>query len=107
MNSDTLLFEGREIHTLTFSRSTGAISTDIDNETVILDISAGLYSNLDHVGTTIWNILEKPSTFRQILDRTVAEYDVSPAECSRDLITFLKELYENNLLIVQSSNEPE
>ncbi len=107
MNSDTLLFIKKNIHSLTFSRSTGAISTDIDNETVILDISAGLYSNLDHVGTTIWNILKKPSTYNQILDQIVAEYDVSRAECSCDLVAFLKELYENNLLIVQSPNGTE
>ncbi len=105
MNPDTLLFDKREIHTLVFSRSTEAISTDIDNETVILNISAGLYSNLNHMGTAIWNILEKSSTFHQILDQLVTEYDVSRAECSRDLVAFLKELYENNLLTVQSPNE--
>ncbi|BCL59654.1 hypothetical protein DGMP_03470 [Desulfomarina profundi] len=105
MNSDTLLFDKRNLHTLTFSRSTEAISTDIDNETVILNISAGLYSNLNHMGTTIWNILEKSTTFHQILDQLVTEYEVSRAECSRDLVTFLKELYENNLLTVQSPNE--
>jgi hypothetical protein len=107
MSSDMLIFEERDIYSLTFSRSPGAISTDIDNETVILDISAGLYSNLDHVGTTIWNILEKPSTFHQILDQVAGQYDVSRGECNRDLIAFLKELYENNLLTFQSSNETE
>lgn len=47
-------------------RADDKISTELDGETVILDLATGTYSGLDLVGTTIWNLLEKPVSIRKM-----------------------------------------
>ena len=79
-------------------RAKDAISTELDGETVILNIDTGIYSGLDQVGTTIWNALAEPATFATLKERVMADYEVSEQRCSDDLCTFLDELLKNRLI---------
>ena len=102
MNTGQLFFDNIAVETLIFCRSTDSISTTLDDEAIILNISKGLYSSLDPVGTSIWDALEVPSTFQQISDRILSEYDVTREQCAQDLLLFLKELRANKLIVVKS-----
>jgi hypothetical protein len=79
-------------------RAKDAISTELDGETVILNIETGIYSGLDQVGTTIWNTLAEPATFVNLKERIMADYEVSEQRCSDDLSVFLDELLKNRLI---------
>ncbi|MCB2216044.1 PqqD family peptide modification chaperone [Desulfofustis glycolicus] len=79
-------------------RTKDAISTELDGETVILNIDTGIYSGLDQVGTTIWNTLAEPATFFNLKERIMADYEVSEQRCSDDLCAFLDELLKNRLI---------
>jgi hypothetical protein len=79
-------------------RAKDAISTELDGETVILNIGTGIYSGLDQVGTTIWNTLEQPATFLTLKEQILADYEVSEQQCVNDLCSFLNELLNNNLI---------
>lgn len=79
-------------------RAKDAISTELDGETVILNIETGIYSGLDQVGTTIWNTLAEPATFVNLKKRIMADYEVSEQRCSDDLSVFLDELLKNRLI---------
>jgi len=85
---------------LCLSRSTSQVSTELDGETVILNITAGVYSGLDPVGTAIWNILEKPVTFSQIVEEILSRYDVTEDQCIDDMLLFLKDLADNQLIAI-------
>lgn len=91
----------QDVYNLKFLKSSEKLSTELDGETVILDISSGMYSGLDPVGTTIWNILEKEVTFSQIVEEILDNYDVSEEQCINDLIDFLNDLEKNGLIVVQ------
>jgi hypothetical protein len=79
-------------------RTKGSMSTELDGETVILDLASGTYSGLDAVGTFIWNQLEQPVTIAALRSAILGKYDVSEAQCSADLLDFLKVLADNGLI---------
>jgi hypothetical protein len=47
---------------------------------------------LDDVGSRIWELLQAPSRVDRVRDALVAEYDVAPETCERDLLAILQEL---------------
>ncbi len=91
----------QDVYNFKFLKSREKLSTELDGETVILDINSGMYSGLDPVGTTIWNLLEKEVTFSQIVAEILDNYDVSKEQCIKDLIDFLNDLEKNGLIVVQ------
>ncbi len=105
MNADELLYNGQPVCNLKFCRSSDSISTELDNETIILDFCKGIYSSLDPVATTIWDCLAQPCTFQQIVERITAEYDVEEKQCCLDLLVFLKELQNNGLTCITHNEE--
>lgn len=84
-------------------RAKDKISTELDGETVILDLASGVYSGLDQVGTTIWNLLEHPVSIGNIVTNIVNTYDVSEKKSLSDLIVFLNSLAENGLIVIQDA----
>ncbi len=82
-------------------RKEDKISTELDGETVILDLVSGMYSGLDQVGTTIWNLLEKPIVFKAIVTEIINTYDVTEEQCIADLLDFLNSLLGSGLIVVQ------
>lgn len=90
----------KKLEQLRFSRSTSQVSTELDGETVILDIATSIYSGLDPVGTAIWNILEKPVTFSQLVGAILSRYDVTEDQCIDDVLLFLKDLADNQLIAI-------
>lgn len=95
--------DNKKLYDIELSRAAEKISTELDGETVILDIASGIYSGLDPVGTTIWNILETPVRFGDVVAEIVGAYDVSEEQCSDDLIEFLNSMLENGLVEIRSS----
>lgn len=89
------------IDKLIFQRTPDSISTVLEDETVILDIESGVYSGLNEVGTSVWNLLENQVTFAEMREAIVAEFDVTAEECCKNLLSFLKELEQNKLIEVK------
>ena len=83
------------------SRVQNLLSTELDQETVLMSIDAGAYYGLEGPARSIWEILETPMTFSALVDRLVEEYQVSPETCAADLERFLSEMEREGLLRVE------
>jgi hypothetical protein len=83
------------------SRVQNLLSTELDQETVLMSIDAGAYYGLEGPARSIWEILETPLTFSALVDRLVEEYRVSPETCAADLQRFLGEMEREGLLRVE------
>jgi len=70
-------------------------------ETVILSLKDGVYYGLEDVGARIWSLLQRPTTVSAIRDALVAEYDIEPERCGRDLVALLKDLAARGLVEVR------
>ena len=100
--SDIFTMDNQKLFELILFRAKDSISTELDGETVILDIASGIYSGLDPMGTFIWNQLEQPVSVATLRDAILKRYDVTEEQCVADLLGFCKELADNALILVKN-----
>lgn len=79
-------------------RDNEIISSDMDEETVMMSIESGEYYGINPVGSRIWALLEQPHSVSEICDTLREEYDVKPAECQQDVLEFVNKLLEKKLV---------
>jgi hypothetical protein len=68
------------------------VSSDLAGEAVILDLKSGVYYGLNSVGASIWNLIQEPRTINEVRDAILAQYEVEPEQCDRDIKALLEEL---------------
>jgi hypothetical protein len=81
-------------------REDKVLNTDMDDETVMMDIQQGRYFGLNETGTRIWALLAEPTAISDLCDQLVAEFDVPPEHCERVVADFLGKLLDRGLLRV-------
>ncbi|MEJ5364712.1 MAG: PqqD family protein [Desulfosoma sp.] len=80
--------------------SQNQVSTDLQGETVILDLKSGVYYGLDAIGTEVWRMIQKPRSVKSILEALLNKYEVAPDRCEMDLVSLLEDLHANNLVVI-------
>jgi len=83
------------------TRRDGMISTELDQETVLMSIEAGAYYGMAGAARIIWEKLAAQVTFGELVQSLVEEYEISPEACSADLQEFLSDMEQEGLLIVE------
>jgi hypothetical protein len=78
------------------------VSSDLAGEAVILDVKSGVYYGLNEVGARLWNLIQQPKTVSEIRDAIVAEYEIEPELCDRDLKALLQQLEASGLIEVRN-----
>lgn len=76
------------------------LSSNIDEETILLSIAKSKYFGIDPIGTTIWNLLDTPMSIGQIITDLERQYNVSRRQCQEDVLMFLEHLLTEDLLTV-------
>jgi len=79
------------------------VSCDFDGEAIILSLETDSYYGLNAVGAFVWELVKEPKTFDQIKEAILANYEVDPNECERDLMELVDDLLAREL--IQASNE--
>jgi hypothetical protein len=82
-------------------RTQGMLSTELDQETVLMSIDEGAYYGMAGTARSIWQRLEEPLTFSALVDELVKEYEVAPETCAADLQEFLGAMEREGLLRVE------
>lgn len=76
----------------------GNFVSDMDGEKVMLSIQSGKYYNLGSVGGRIWELAATPIALQDIVDALVAEYEVDRAVCEQEVLAFVANLREENII---------
>ncbi len=71
----------------------------VGDETVLLDLSSGIYFGLDGVGKRIWESLAKGQSLGDAVAVIVAEYEVDESQASADVVEFASDLVARGLLV--------
>ncbi len=74
---------------------------EVDDEMVLLDMNSENYFGLDEVGTAIWQAMEKDKSLQEVLDSLLQEYEVESDVLEKDLIRFVNQLLDNQLIEVK------
>ncbi|MFY0758473.1 lasso peptide biosynthesis PqqD family chaperone [Metabacillus dongyingensis] len=80
------------------SQGEGNIVSDMSGEKVMLSISNGKYYNLGEIGGVIWDLIESPITFNQLIESLLSQYQVEREECQKQVLTFLESLNKEKLI---------
>lgn len=72
--------------------------TNIDGETVMMDIENGEYYALNEVGTRVWELTKEKIKINNIISTLLEEYDVNENKCRESIISFIERLYCNDLI---------
>ncbi|MEF8780590.1 MAG: PqqD family protein [Haloferacaceae archaeon] len=79
--------------------SDGALATSLEDEVVVYNDETESYQGLTGIGPDVWESIQEPTEVREVQRRVVESYDVDPERGERDVLEFLQELAEYDLLI--------
>ena len=68
--------------------------TDLAGEKVMIDFESGKYFMIKGVGNDIWDMLQSEITPSEIMEKLLAEYDVSREQCETEVMAFLNKMRE-------------
>lgn len=74
------------------------ITSQLGDESVILDLTDGIYYGLDSIGTRIWTELESPRSVEELRDLLLRDYDVEPGACEEAVIELVRDLEARGLI---------
>lgn len=77
------------------------VASEIDGETVMMSIENGQYYGLDLIGSHIWELIKKPIKVSDLIDTLLEKYDVDSDTCHRDVLAFLNDLNQDNILVLE------
>ena len=77
------------------------VASDLGGETVLLGLRTARYYGLAEVGARIWELLREPVSVSAISETIAREYEVTLERCEADVLRFLEELAEQELIEVR------
>ena len=72
--------------------------TELDGEKVMVDFESGKYFIIKGCGNDIWDMLGEEISPNEIINKLLAEYDVSREECERSVMDFLGKMESYNFI---------
>jgi coenzyme PQQ synthesis protein D (PqqD) len=74
------------------------MEAELGDELVALDPSVGTCFGFNDVATDVWRRLSSPSSFEQLRDGLLAQYEVSEERCTNELRELLDQLVAKGLV---------
>lgn len=74
------------------------VVSEINNESVILNLKTGIYFQVNELGSYIVSQLNQYSTVESLKNKITEDFDVAPNKSEKDLLRFIKDLESKDLL---------
>ncbi len=84
----------------TVVREERLVSTQIDNDIVILDTEKSRYYGTEVVGRRVWELIGSPTKVSSICDQLLNEFQVDRATCENEVLRFLNQLLTVDLISI-------
>jgi len=84
------------------TRIEGLMSAAVDDDLVVLSLRSDSYLAIDRIGRRIWELLESPWQFDDLVVLLAEEFRADPAVVAADVSTFLDELEAEGMVNVTS-----
>lgn len=81
------------------------VSCELGAEAAILNTKNSVYYGLNPVGASIWRLLQKPRSIREIRDVIAGEYEVGVERLEKDLIGLVSEMVDQGLVEIQDGKQ--
>ena len=84
-----------------FKISPDVVISEINNESVIMNLNTGIYFQVNELGSFIISELKNYQNIAMLQEKIILSFDVSAEVCKDDLENFLEILLEKNLLLIK------
>ena len=91
------------LNTLSVKIPSHILSESLSGETILLDMSSGMYFGLSPVASRFWKLLADGSTREEIHSILLNEFDVEPEVLNTDLDSLLGDLEAKKLILRQTN----
>lgn len=81
-------------------RVPGLAATPVDTEMVFLSSTSDSYIAIDAVGRRVWEGLERPVRFGELVDSMASEFDGPRSSIEADIAVFLGEMQREGMIRV-------
>lgn len=81
-----------------YERATELLEADLGAELMALNVEAGTCFGFNSVATDVWRQLEIPRSLEQLNEKLLADYEVTPQQCSAELNELMKNLVDMGLV---------
>ena len=75
-------------------------ATDLNGDTVMMNLEKGKYFALNSIGSRIWELIDEKKVVNQVIDELLEEYEVDKETCVETVIIFLNRLKDEELIKV-------
>ena len=72
----------------------------VDGQAILMSFTTNNYCAMDSVGTRIWELLQSPMSVAAVCDVLEREYEVGRGECENDVLVFLRQMLEQDVIEV-------
>jgi hypothetical protein len=79
-------------------RTASVLTAEIDKQIVMMDVESGRYLGLDDIGSVIWQRLETPRTFGELIDGLAADYDADRSVIADDVRKLLLDMAAHDVV---------
>jgi Coenzyme PQQ synthesis protein D (PqqD) len=79
------------------------LEAEVDGELVALHVDRGTCYGFNSTATKVWALIEQPKRLSQLQDELLAEYDIDPETCRRQLNELLAELEADELVEIEAA----
>lgn len=80
------------------SKNGDIYSSEVDGETIMMNIDNNAYYTTKEIGNRIWELLDSLNTPKAICEQLMQEYEVSQEQCQNDVLQFLEQLIEHGIV---------
>jgi hypothetical protein len=84
-----------------FKISSDVVISEINNESVLLNLNTGIYFQVNEMGSFIISELTNYQNIVTLQEKIILSFDVSAEACKDDIENFLETLLEKNLLLIE------
>jgi hypothetical protein len=81
-----------------YERAVDLLEAELGDELVALDAEAGTCFGFNEVAASVWRELAQPKTAEALKSALLAEYDIEPEQCGRELDDLLQDLQDRGLI---------
>jgi hypothetical protein len=81
-----------------YYRNPQIIDGELDDSQVMMHLEKGKYFGLNPVGKKIWDMIEQPKSFDEIITSLLNEFNVEQNRCVNEVKEFLDKAIENDII---------
>ncbi len=78
------------------------LESSVDNEIILLSTQNSQSYGLNPTGSRIWELLNKPISIGEIIQRITEEFGVAESDCQKDVLFFINSLDSEKLIDIKN-----